>query len=410
MDLIIFYSPDKACMTYYINNDSAGYKIEYPFSHIKTISLDSGEPSSQPNGPPPRPAGLLVELNSPPLFYMDSSNSGGFYQCGDFTEDQQASRILVHHLGGHPKVLGIQLSKLVALESFQNRFTYNNYAAMPPPISAQFIPRPASQPNHFAPPPFMGSYPQDNRLGMDLQGPRGHKRQRSRSVPVAIDFSAMQTPFSAYNVQQAPPPPPPQYSADTGIYAPVPQSTHPLAANLRIDTSPPYGLELQSCPISAPGTATPSDFASPSLFTTGAPGEATPVAPHLANPFNMSYVSAAIDSSDVAAHATSPYAAVTPVDPMIANNSPPLSAMPYQNQSDVFAIKQEQPQTLADDGTVLYPKHNVDYAVPPAMGMENASFDLPYHTMPDASSDPQGDFRHLTGLENVGPSSFAHGS
>ncbi len=31
MDLIIFYSPDKCTMTYYINNEQAGYKIEYPF-------------------------------------------------------------------------------------------------------------------------------------------------------------------------------------------------------------------------------------------------------------------------------------------------------------------------------------------------------------------------------------------
>jgi len=37
MDLIIFYSPDKACMTYYINNDQAGYKIEYPFAFVKNI-------------------------------------------------------------------------------------------------------------------------------------------------------------------------------------------------------------------------------------------------------------------------------------------------------------------------------------------------------------------------------------
>ncbi|RJE16651.1 homeobox, partial [Aspergillus sclerotialis] len=71
MDLVVFYSPEKACMTYYINNDSAGYKIEYPFSYIKNITLESGD-QQQPNGAPPSSGGLIVELNHPPLFYMDS--------------------------------------------------------------------------------------------------------------------------------------------------------------------------------------------------------------------------------------------------------------------------------------------------------------------------------------------------
>ena len=121
MDLVIFYSPDKACITYYINNDSAGYKIEFPFAYIKNITLESGEPGPNANNNPPRPGGLVIELNRSPNFFMDSSGSGGFYQCGDFTEDQQASQVLVHHLGGHPKVLSGQLAKLVSLESFQNR-------------------------------------------------------------------------------------------------------------------------------------------------------------------------------------------------------------------------------------------------------------------------------------------------
>lgn len=50
MDLVIFYSPDKACMTYYINNDSAGYKIEYPFAYIKNITLETGDSGPGPNG------------------------------------------------------------------------------------------------------------------------------------------------------------------------------------------------------------------------------------------------------------------------------------------------------------------------------------------------------------------------
>src|SRR5437773_9006513 len=86
MDLVIFYSPEKACMTYYINNDSAGYKIEYPFSFIKNITLEPGDMANGNIGSCQKPGGLVVELNRPPNFFMDdSSGSGGFYQCGDFT-------------------------------------------------------------------------------------------------------------------------------------------------------------------------------------------------------------------------------------------------------------------------------------------------------------------------------------
>ena len=162
MDLVIFYSPDKACLTYYINNDSAGYKVEFPFAHIKSINLESGESTPSANGSPPRPGGLVIELNRPPNFFMDSSGSGGFYQCGDFTEDQQASQILTHHLGGHPKVLSGQLAKLVSLESFQNRlnpFDPHAVAASAPTSPNLGIVRPASQPHFARPhPPHVGMF------------------------------------------------------------------------------------------------------------------------------------------------------------------------------------------------------------------------------------------------------------
>ena len=113
MDLFVFYAPDTACLTYYINNDGAGYKIEYPFAYIKNISLEYGDPAEEASGMQTRPRGLLVELNRPPNFFMDSAGTGGYYQCRDFTEEQQASLIMVHHLGGHPKVLARQLAEFV---------------------------------------------------------------------------------------------------------------------------------------------------------------------------------------------------------------------------------------------------------------------------------------------------------
>ncbi|KAI5282095.1 hypothetical protein KEM54_002985, partial [Ascosphaera aggregata] len=192
MDLVIFCSPDKACMTYYIHNDSAGYKIEYPFSAIRNIVLESPDASQNVPGAPAMHEGLVIELNRPPNFYMDGSNSGGFHQCEDFTEDQEGSKNLVHYLGGHAKTLSAQLARLVALESFQNRHisaaaNYTNpFLAAPAPISPAvngFVHRPASQPNDFSQ-IRSRSVTQQSYLNAEIPQHRGHKRQRSRSVPV----------------------------------------------------------------------------------------------------------------------------------------------------------------------------------------------------------------------------------
>lgn len=417
MDLVVFYSPDKACMTYYINNDSAGYKIEYPFAHIKNITLETGDPAPGPNGAPPRPGGLVVELNRPPMFYMDSSNSGGFYQCGDFTEEQQASQIMVHHLGGHPKVLSVQLAKLVSLESFQNRLAYNgnnnnhnNFAVPAPPsapaaMSPPFIQRPASQPNHYAPAPYVGLYQDTNHLGFNMPAARGHKRQRSRSVPAAVDISALQAPMHSFHMPQTPAP---YNHTESGIYAPVPQSVHNLPTDLRIDTEG-YGLDFRPNPISATTTASPSEFASPSMFSNAAHGESTPVA-SMAPQFNVSYVSAGpSDSSTVGSHAPSPYSAVSPADPMIANHSPPLSNMSH-NSSDMYGFAHEQQSGFVEDGlsmNEMYPKHNLNYAV----SHDAPSFELPMHGMSGHASPALGEYSHgMVNLDEINSQGLPSGS
>lgn len=424
MDLVVFYSPEKACMTYYINNDSAGYKIEYPFSHIKNITLESGDQAPQPNGAPPRPGGLVVELNRPPLFYMDSSNSGGFYQCGDFTEEQQATQILVHHLGGHPKVLSVQLAKLVSLESFQNRMAYNNFAMPAPPMSPPFIQRPASQPNHFAAAaPFMGLYqePHNNSshhlpnshhaANLSAHPARGHKRQRSRSVPVAVDFSALQTPMSSYTMPQTP-----HYShaADSGLYAPIPQSAHSLAMNLRVDTSSsPYGMDPRGPPMSAATTASPPEFASPSYLTSAA-GESTPVATNMGPPFHMPFMSPVVESSQITSQSTSPYSNVGTADPLIANHSPPLSNMPHTSTTEMYGFGHDNQSSLADDGMAfgeMYSKQNVNYSVPTTVPLEGGNFEMPIHSLSGHSSPGvHGDYKNMGSLGNVDANSMASGS
>lgn len=408
MDLVVFYSPDKACMTYYINNDAAGYKIEYPFSHIKKIALETGDPNPGPNGGPPRPGGLVVELIRPPMFYMDSSNSGGFYQCGDFTEEQQASRIMVHHLGGHPKVLSVQLAKLVSLESFQNRMAYNgnnNNFAVPGAMSPPYIQRPASQPNHFVHPNFMNLYQDANHLGFNVPAARGHKRQRSRSVPAIVDIAGLQAPMPPFHMPQTPAPYNP---AESGIYAPVPQSSHALPTDLRIDTEG-FGLDFRTNPISATTAASPSDFASPSMFSSAAQGESTPVA-SMAPQFNVSYVSAGpSDSSTVGSHAASPYSGVSPADPMIANHSPPLSNMSHPS-SDMYGFTHDQQSAFVEDGLSMndmYSKHNVNYGV----SHDAPSFEIPMHGISGHGSPALGDYSHgMVNLDEINSHGLHTGS
>ncbi|KAI2694576.1 transcriptional regulator family: Homeodomain [Penicillium roqueforti] len=402
MDLVVFYSPDKACMTYYINNDAAGYKIEYPFAYIKNITLETGDPSPGPNGEPPRPGGLVVELNRPPHFYMDSSNSGGFYQCGDFTEEQQASQIMVHHLGGHPKVLSVQLAKLVSLESFQNRLAYNNSSfAVPAAMSPPFIQRPASQPNHFAAPTYMNLYQDSNHLGFNMPAARGHKRQRSRSVPVAVDISTFQSPMSSFHV----PPPPPYNHTEAGIYAPVPQSVHHLPTDLRIDTQG-YGLDFHN-PMSATTTGSPPDFASP-MYSNAGQDDSTPIA-SMAPQFNVPFVSGgSTDASAMGSHAPSPYSSMSPADPLIANHSPPLSSMSH-GSSDMYGFSHDQ-QTSFDDGLSMndmYSKHHVNYDV----SHESPSFELPMHGLSAHPSPGMGDYSHgMANLDEINSQGMPTGS
>ncbi|KAF2736072.1 hypothetical protein EJ04DRAFT_177230 [Polyplosphaeria fusca] len=322
MDLVVFYSPEKCCITYYINNDSAGYKIEYPFSYIKNITLENGDMTANAEGASQRPGGLIVELNRSPNFFMDSSGSGGFFQCGDFTEDQQASQLLVHHLGGHPKVLSGQLAKLVSLESFQNR--HHMYDSNALAVSAPVSPinhRPASQPNHLAH-PHMGMF-QDGP-GLAPGGfPRGHKRQRSRSVPVAVDFSMLRHPMPSFLIQPEPSP----YIPSPEIFAPVPQSASgPIGPNLSIDTSAGYGMDYRQYPMSATTANSPSEYGTPAFFSSGPPTENVP-ASNFAPQYHMSpYVHTPMGPPPHSAASVSPMPSAGHPDPVIANQSPPLTS------------------------------------------------------------------------------------
>lgn len=405
MDLVVFYAPDKACLTYYINNEGAGYKIEYPFAHIKNITLEYGDPAEDANGIPMRPRGLLVELNRPPSFFMDSAGTGGFHQCGDFSEEQQASIIMTHHLGGHPKVLSGQLAKLVSLESFRTRHSpYDQHAmAASAPVSPMAPPRPSSQPTTQMAHPHLAMF-QENGFGMMPPGPRGHKRTRSRSVPVAVDFSMM-PPMPSFHIQR-----PSTTMTDAPLYAPIPQHNHdlsPLGPNLRIDTSSGYGLDYRQYPLSAATTNSPSDYASPTFFSSGPHVDNIP-----ASSFNPSYslpfLSPMGEHPSTINPSVSPLSAHSYGDPVIADGSPPLANMHRSPSADFLSISHDHHSALSDDGyslSEMYSKQNLNLPMhSPSHGMDDTDFGS---HMQEESSSEEMDMHNMVSFSHMDHTSLS---
>ncbi|ROW02797.1 hypothetical protein VSDG_01800 [Cytospora chrysosperma] len=394
MDLIIFYSPDKCTMTYYINNEQAGYKIEYPFAYIKSIYLENNE------GDPNKLGGIIIELNRPPNFFMDSSpTTNGFFQCGDFTEDQQASQCMVHHLGGNPKVLSGQLAKLVSLEAFMNRHQTNPYEAMHAiSMSAPVSPtnRPSSQPNFGQ--PHVGMY-QESQWGapppLHPGMHRGHKRQRSRSVPMPVDFSMLQTPMPSFFIQHPSESQGQQHSPN--IFAPVPQQPHSggLGPNLRIDTQAGFGLDMRQYPMSATTAPSPSDYSSPNYFSQ--PPENTPMPASSYNtPYGGAFLSPMVHPSNLVPQSVSPLSFTSHGDPAIVDQSPPLSMVGRPGSSDLYPVHES---AVSDDGTSLnemYSKHTINLPMHP-----------PHSPVYVETSQADLDMNSLVSFDHVEPASLS---
>jgi hypothetical protein len=399
MDLIIFYSPDKCTMTYYINNEQAGYKIEYPFSHIKNIFLENND------GDPTKHGGIVIELNRPPNFFMDSSpTSNGFFQVGDFTEDQQASHCLVHRLGGNPKVLSGQLAKLISLESFMHRHNTHPFLDHLHPLSISSAPvsptnRPSSQPN-FAQ-PHVGMF-QEQQWGIGhhahMRGGPGHKRQRSRSVPMAVDFSMLQTPMPSFYIQH-----PGESQAqphNPNIYAPVPQQPNGLnlGPNLRIDTQAGFGLDMRQYPMSATTAPSPSEYSSPNFFASQG-ADSTPLPASSYNtPYSSSFLSPMVNPASLGVPpSVSPLSFASHGDPAIVDQSPPLSMMGRSSSADLYHSHHDG-SAVSDDGhnmNDLYSKHTLS---------------LPMHPHSPAYADTnqaEMDMNQLVHFDQVEPASLS---
>ncbi|MCJ1403990.1 hypothetical protein MMC11_007214 [Xylographa trunciseda] len=409
MDLVVFYSiGEKPCLTYYINNDAAGYKIEFPFSYIKNISVENGG-FDEAGGPLLK--GLVVELNRPPNFYMDSAGSNGFYLCGDFTEDQQASQILVHYLGGDTAKLSNQLAKLSVLESFQNRLNpYLDISAIA--ASAPVSPvgeRPSSQPTIMGPPP-VNMFRDYDGFRMDLNPHmRGHKRTRSRSVPAVFDFSTIRQPMPSFHVQH-----PSTTMINDSIFAPIP-GYHPTTSigspeshDLRIDTSASYGLDFRQYPMSAATTTSPSDYASPSFFTSGAHMAHMPV-DNISNGYVVPYLSPMPEQNHMIQPSVSPLSAMSHGDPVIANQSPQLSNMHRSNSADFLSMTSDHHSGMLEESSMLsdmYSKQSLTLPIRSA-GIEDTNLEMHLH---DEPSNDDFDIHSMVNFGTIDPSNLSPGN
>ena len=341
LDLVVFYSPAKAMFTYYINADSSGFKIEYPFSSIKNITLDTGDASAGVEGASQRSGGLVVELTHPPSFSMDPG-SGGFFQCRDFTEDQQASQVLVHHLGGHSKVLSGQLAKLVSLDSFRGRHSLAEPTQFPmsAPVSPLGMHRPSSQPNQIFLHPH-AAYMDHSQGTMTPPASRvGHKRQRSRSVPAVFDPSQLRRPLPPFLQQEVNAASPRQsHFQQPHIHAPIPQhlpqpvtpqppttfepvgSSLTAGSNLTINTTAAgYDFEFRAGPMSA---TTVNSTGTENFFLNGPPSE-TYSHSNMQTPYTGTFYSPMVNPSSLSNPPVSPYTHPSHGEPIIANQSPPM--------------------------------------------------------------------------------------
>jgi hypothetical protein len=161
------------------------------------------------------------------------------------------------------------------------------------------------------------------------------------------------------------------------LHQPVPNGAA-AAPNLRIDTSTGFGMDYRTYPLSASTTISPSEYAvSPSLFpsTTATPpvkAAVTTAAPDQMQPtfyqasYSLPFLSPRQDANGFVDASGSPLSGVSPRDPVIANQSPPLVSMDRCPSVELFSFPGD-PSYLGDDSmglAELYSKQSLNLALP----------------------------------------------
>lgn len=197
MDLVIYFSQNEPKFTYYINSSASGFKIEYAIATITKIDL-----RYLPNNGSKELGRAVISLVRPPIFHMEIPITGGWKQCTDFSENQQATAVLNHAIIGPYEQLKMSLTELastyketIGLMTFEDLedthipehvISQQDYSiASPAPIRGSHG-TPFTTPDSRLMRPNPGSA---SVLDSTSTNRGAHRRTRSRSAPIAVDFS-----------------------------------------------------------------------------------------------------------------------------------------------------------------------------------------------------------------------------
>ncbi|KAG2090900.1 uncharacterized protein F5147DRAFT_724314 [Suillus discolor] len=137
-DLVAYLCDGKRCLTWFIHSAGYGFKMEIPFDIIVHTEFTNAAPGS----------GLAsFILSQPPTFYLESFSSPGptrqWKKCADWTEGQQATKILRHDLIGSAVQLAHILRHLNAHASGSDiRLHSPSYYSQEPPPPLMEVPQP----------------------------------------------------------------------------------------------------------------------------------------------------------------------------------------------------------------------------------------------------------------------------
>ncbi|OJA09777.1 hypothetical protein AZE42_07222 [Rhizopogon vesiculosus] len=143
-DLVAYLCDAKRCLTWFIHSAGYGFKMEIPFDIIVDTEFTNAAPGS----------GLAsFILSQPPTFYLESFSTPGpnqaqgqvrqWKKCADWTEGQQATKILRHDLIGSAVQLAHLLRHLSAHASGSDiRLHSPTYYSQEPPPSLMEVPQP----------------------------------------------------------------------------------------------------------------------------------------------------------------------------------------------------------------------------------------------------------------------------
>lgn len=196
MDLVIYFSQSEPKFTYYINSSASGFKIEYAIATITKIDLRYLDNGSRELGR------AVINLLRPPIFHMEVPLTGGWKQCTDFSENQQATAVLTHAIVGPYDQLKKSLTELAStyketiglmtFEDLEDNLVPEHIVSQQDYAIASPAPIRSSHGTTFTTPdsrlmrPNLGSA----SLLDSTSSTRGaHRRTRSRSAPIAVDFS-----------------------------------------------------------------------------------------------------------------------------------------------------------------------------------------------------------------------------